>query len=106
MNTGDNYLERSSQIDRYVNDEMVETERIQFEKLLQKDEKLAEAVDFAKKEKLAIRYQEDINIARFLNAFDDKIPLDKPAKNLDEMNALAAQIRREMMAQELMQYKN
>ena len=106
MKTGDNYLERSSQIDRYVNNEMLETERIQFEILLQRDEKLAEAVDFAKKEKLAVRYQEDINIARFLDAFDDKIPLDKPSKNLDEMNMLAAQIQREMMAQELMQYKN
>lgn len=106
MNKEDSYLNRSMQIDRYINDEMLKEEQIRFELLLKEDVQLAEAVDFARKVKLAAMYQDDINIARFLTTWDDDIPLHKEPKGLDEMNALAIQIQREMMASEILQFKN
>ena len=106
MDKKDNYVNRSIQIDRYINNEMQEEERSKFEALLNKDLQLLEAVDFAKKIKLTVAFQQDINIARFLNAFDDTIPLHKESKGLDEMNRLAYQIQQEMMISEILQFKN
>lgn len=106
MDKKDNYVNRSIQIDRYINNEMLEEERYKFEALLKGDLQLQEAVDFARKIKLTVTYQQDINIAQFLNAFDDTIPLHKEAKGLDEMNRLAYQIQQEMMINEMLQFKN